>query len=59
MRDQYIGLLAKKGELGKFTDLRRGLAKKEEVAFLRGLDTPMYIIPKKKKKIKNEWLIKK
>ena len=49
MRDQYIRLLAKKGELGKFTDLRRGLAKKEEVAFLTGVDTPMHIIPKKKK----------
>ena len=33
MRDQYIGLLPKKGELGKFTDLRRGLAKKRRWRF--------------------------
>ena len=32
MKNQY----AYKGGLGKFVDLRRGLAKKKEVAFLRG-----------------------
>ena len=29
MKNQYIGGIAKKGGLGQFVDLRRGLGKKE------------------------------
>ena len=44
MKSQYIeGGLPKKGELGQFADLRGGgLCKKEGVAFLRGVDTPVH-----------------
>ena len=46
MKNQYIGGIAKKGGLGQFVDLRRGLGKKEAGGgggcFLRGeVDTLM------------------
>ena len=42
MKNQDIGGIAKKGELGQFVDLRRGLGKKEGVVlFEEGVDTLM------------------
>ena len=39
------GGLPKKGRgLRQFADLRGGLGKKEEVVFLRGVDTPMHTV---------------
>ena len=36
------GGLPKKGGLGQFANLRRGLTRKRWVVFLRGVDTPMH-----------------
>ena len=44
LKNQYIGGIAKKGGLGQFVDLRRGLARKRGVVFLRGgVDTLMML----------------
>ena len=36
--------MSKKGGLGLFADLNRGLAKKKRVVFLRGIDNQMYVM---------------
>ena len=43
-KNQYIGEIPYKGELGQFVDFEGGLGKKEGVMFLwgRGVDTPMH-----------------
>ena len=38
------GRQPKKGGLGKFADLRGGLARKMGAVFLRGVDTSMHIM---------------
>ena len=53
-KNQYIGgnCLKRGGGLGQSADLRRGLGKKDGgVVFLRGVDTPMHPMDKRKTRL--------